>query len=232
MPLPFNLQRLPSEALDLLRFMGKTPGSISTDYMEEHSGLSARLIGKSIRRLINYDYIIMNVRDEYELTTEGKVAVQELAVHDAGANSDETLRTRPGQVIQRRLTVVIPRSFVVNRPTDMYFGVNPPTPDNPTLADSVQVELRISSVGGKLSGSNVSLEIPPDRAAAPGKLTLTPTQLGKNVRVRVDAFQSVDITTLEPLGGMYFDVTVSTEVEPGDSTSRAVGMDLMLRSMK
>jgi hypothetical protein len=230
MPLPFNLQKLPPEALDLLRFMGKFDGAASTDDMEEQSGLSARLIGKSIRRLINYDYIVMNVHGQYELTTDGKVAVQELAVHDAGADSDVTLRTRPGQVIPRRLTVVIPRTFIVNRPTDMYFGVNPPTPENPTMSDSVQIELRISSIGGKLSGSNVSLDVPPDRAAAPGKLSLTPTQLGKMIRVRVDAFQSVDITTLEPLGGMYFDVPVATDADPIDSTSRAVGMDLMIRS--
>ncbi len=227
MPLPYNLQKLPPEALDVLRYMGKTSRAESAETLEEGTKLTGRLIGKAIRRLVNYDYIHMVDAYTYSLTTDGNLAVKQLADYDATEN-DETVKAKAA-LAQRRLTVVMPRSFVPGRPTDVYFGVNPPDGQQIPLSGTAHIELKISAVGGTLSVNNVSLDIPPDKAAAPRKVGLTPAQLGKPVRVRVDAFQAFEFDSMEPLGGMYFDVQVSTEPVAKDATSRAVGMDLLLK---
>jgi len=232
MPLPFNLQKLPPEALDILRVMGKASGAVTADQMEQDSGLAYRLVGKAIRRLVNFDYIRLNLANNtYELTTDGQIAVNQLTEYEAALSTDETVVGRTSLVVMRRLTVVMPRTFSAGNPTEIYFGVNPPTGDIPQLPGNVHVMLKVSAVGGTLSGADVTLEIPPDKAAAPGRLALTPAEPGRPVRVRVDAFQASEYDTLnlEPLGGMYFDVQVATQPVPTDATSRAVGMDLAVK---
>ena len=232
MPLPFNLQKLPPEALDVLRYMGKTPGSQTVETLEQGAGLSARLIGKSIRRLVNYDYIHMTSGTTYELTTDGNVAVQQIAQYDAESANAGDQRAQAPSGTPRHLTVVLPRALAVGRATDVYFGVNAPDNSGSKLPGTVHVELKISAVNGTISADNVSLAIPPDKASAPGKIALTPATGNKIVRVRVDAFQSYEFDSMESLGGMYFDVQIAPE--PGQApaapgTSRAVGMDLLLK---
>jgi hypothetical protein len=126
----------------------------------------------------------------------------------------------------RRLTVVIPRAFVAGQSNDLYFGVNPPTAST-LLPDTAHIELKVSVVGGTISTDTVSLAVPPDKAAQPSVVKITPQQSGRPIRVRVDAFQSFEYDSMEALGGMYFDVQV------GDASaapnSRAVGMELSLK---
>ncbi|MEP7287000.1 MAG: hypothetical protein ABI947_14680 [Chloroflexota bacterium] len=229
MPLSFNLQRLPPEALDLLRYMGKTPGALSMDDLEEGSGLNARLIGKAVRRLVNFDYLHMDSNNAYLLTTDGERAAQQIADFDANAASEDTASNKATLTVLRRLIVVMPSALIARQLTDLYFGVNPPAPENTQLSGAVHVELKISAVGGTLTANNLSLDIPPDKAATPVKVTLLADQPGKVVRVRVDAFQASEFDSMESLGGMYFDVRIATESVVQDTTSRAVGMDLRLK---
>jgi hypothetical protein len=228
MSLPFHLQKLPAEALDVLRYLGKTSAAASPDAMEAGTKLPARTIGKAIRRLVNYDYIVLGANGAYQLTTDGKIAVQQIAEHDSGGGQaragDQKKEMRN---VQRRLAIVLPRTLVAGQATDLYIGVNPPT-GNDKLPGPATVELKVSAVGGSVSADSVSLNIPPDKAATPRKLSLTPARTGRLVRVRVDAFQSLDSDSMEPLGGMYFDVQVAAGAAP-EKTTRAVGMDLLLR---
>jgi hypothetical protein len=230
MPLPFHLQKLPPEALDLLRFMGTHSGPHSAETMEE-SGLSIRLIGKAVRRLINAGYLAMNTANNlYDLTTEGKKAAQEIAEYDVAEGGEQTESAPPTEVFPRRLTVVLPRAIPGGQASDLFFGINPPQGEGPMLPNVAHVDLKLSAVNGSLSSSVISLEIPPDRAATPVRILLTPAQVGKPCRVRVDVFQSLDVTVIESLGGMYFDVPVAAQSSPTDATSRAVGMDLSLQA--
>ncbi len=227
MSLPFNLQKLPPEALDVLRYLGKTSSSASSEELEDGTGIAARSIGKAIRRLVNYDYISLGVDGGYQLTTDGKIAVQQIAEYDAATGNAPSVAKQEVK-FQRRLTVVMPNSFVAGKPTDLYIGVNPPAVgDSSRLPGAARIELKLSAVGGKLSASNISLDIPPDKAAQPGKLSLTPT--GRMVRVRIDAFQSFEFDSMESLGGMFFDAKVSADPAEKDATRRAVGMDLDLK---
>ena len=228
MSLPFNLQKLPPEALDTLRFMGKVSNAVQPNEIEEGAKLSYRLVGKAIRRLINGDYIQIDISNgSYQLTTDGKLAVQQLAEFDAAGGAG--VKAAPAAIAQRRLTVVMPQSVVAGRTNDLYIGVNPPIAGQPLLPESANIELKISAVGGTLSTGTVSLAIPPDKAAQPGLVRLTPQQAGKLVRVRIDAFQAFEFDSMESLGGMYFDVHPSEGASTTPAASRAVGMDLALK---
>jgi len=232
MSLPFNLQKLPPEALDTLRFMGKVSKEVLPNEIEDGASLSYRLVGKAIRRLINADYIQIDISSgTYQLTTDGKIAVQQLAEYDAQIGGNASAKTAPATVAQRRLTVVMPRAFAAGQANDLYFGVNAPGAAQPLLPETAHIELKVSAVGGTLSNGSVSLDIPPDKAAQPGVVKLMPQQAGKAIRVRVDAFQSFEFDSMESLGGMYFDVQVPESGAPAavPSASRAVGMDLALK---
>src|SRR5438132_8718344 len=127
MSLPFHLQKLPAEALDVLRYLGQTSTAASTDELEAGTKLPARSIGKAIRRLVNYDYIVLGASGAYQLTTDGKIAVQQIAEHDAGAGRSQASRqTQAASNVQRRLAIVLPRTLVAGQATDVYIGINPP----------------------------------------------------------------------------------------------------------
>jgi hypothetical protein len=224
MTLPFNLQKLPSEALDTLRYMGKIARPVQPEDIEGGANLSYRLVGKAIRRLINVDYIQIDISNgSYQLTTDGNLAVKQLAEYDAQTGGNSSAKAAPAMVAARRLTVVIPRGFVMGQANDLFFGVNAPT-NSTLLPDTAHIELKVSAVGATLSADTVSLAIPPDKAAQPSVVKVTPQSSGKGVRVRVDAFQSFEFDSMEPLGGMYFDVQVGEA-----ANSRAVGMELSLK---
>jgi hypothetical protein len=122
---------------------------------------------------------------------------------------------------------VMPHRIAIGRSTDVYFGVNPPDAPKPVSSGPARIELRLSAVGGTFSVSSIMLDIPPDRAAVPQKVGLTPLEANKPVRVRVDVFQPSSNST-QSLGGMYFDVQVVPVTAQADATTRAVGMDLTL----
>lgn len=228
MSLPYHLQRLPPEALSVLRYL-ESNGSASADDLESKAGLSSRLVGKAIRRLVNFDYIEM-VGSTYQLTTDGKLASRDLAQYDAQmGNTSSKPKQAAMKKIQRHLSVVMPRVFNIGNAADLYIGVNPPGAEDERLPGNVKLELRVSAVGGTLSPANLSIDVPPNKAATPGKVQLTPAEDTQIIRVHVDAFQTVDEDSIEPLGGMYFDVRVSPSNMKQDSTLRAVGIDVWLQ---
>ncbi|MFQ3534593.1 MAG: hypothetical protein SNJ58_01830 [Aggregatilineales bacterium] len=228
MQLPFTLQRLPPEALEVLRFLHKHQTAADAIEIEQGAQLSSRLVGRAIRRLVNYR-LIQFALDKYELTSDGKLAAHQLAAYDSAMAADSSGRAEPARVM-RRLTVVMPRVLSANTPTDLFVGVNPPTANMPLLPQPAHLTLRASAIGGALSQTEFSLIVPVEKAAVPVKLSLTPDQAGRAVRVRIDAFQAVDADQLEfdPLGGMYFDVRVSMDAAQ-DNALRAVGMDILLK---
>ncbi len=229
MELPFTLQRLPPEALDVLRFLHKHQAAAASAEIEQGAQLSARLVGRAIRRLINFRLIQYSL-DNYELTGDGALAARQLADYDAAIAAAAGSGRAELPKVPRRLTVVMPRVLRANTSTDLFVGVNPPTANTPQLTQAVHITLRVSALGGVLGSSDFSLVVPVDKAAQPAKVSLTPDQAGRAVRVRIDAFQAVDADHLqfEPLGGMYFDVRVSMDSSQ-DAALRAVGMDMLLK---
>jgi len=135
----------------------------------------------------------------------------------------------------RRLTAVLPRTMVKDVAADVYIGVNPPNAGDVRLTHPTQIDLRVSVIGGTISTTNFTLNIPPNVAAYPARFKLTPDDLqaGRQLRLRIDAFHNVDVHEAVPLGGMYVDIKVvlhgDSSANP-DQTMWAVGMDLVLRS--
>jgi hypothetical protein len=232
MSLPSNLERLPPEAIRVIQFMGTQSDPMTPDQIDQGTKLGVRLVGKAIRRLVNFDLIQISPNNSYILTSDGRQAVDEFAENDARLLDGLLSLTQPQpplQPVQRRLTVVMPRIFAAGKPTDIYFGVNPPDASLGSSGMMLNVELKVSANGGSLSSSSLSLEIPGFGAAKPSTVSLTPQTPGKVVRVRVDAFQTTDSYQVEALGGIYFDIQVATAGSGQDLSSRAVGMDLLLK---
>ncbi len=237
MSLPFSLQKLPPEVLNALRYLGKVSAATADD-LGTGAGLGPRLVGKAIRRLVNAGYIVLTPDDTYQLTTDGKLATQQIAEYDQEmpntGSSQPTQEPVVSQIqaqapvqVERHLSVVLPRRLPAGRTSDLYVGISPPTGEH-RLLGPVRIELRAGAAGGAISPGNLWLDVPPDGATAPGKFSLTPAQPGRAIRVRVDAFQMFGFDQLEPLGGIYFDAHVSMDSTP-DPTTRAVGMDIVLK---
>ena len=227
MSLSFNLQRLPPEAISVLRFLGNRGAAASSHDMESGLDIGARAVGRAIRRLVNYSLIQMDFNGAYQLTTDGRRAYQQLADKEVRSASS-TPAARSVSQITRRLTIVLPHVASDAQPVTLFIGVNPANNTAPHLADSAQVELRLSVIGGTLSQASLSLEVPPAQAAAPVAVTVTAQPNVRTVRIRIDAFQVIDTDRVDPVGDMYFDIPVRPVANTGDSTRRAVGTDLAL----
>lgn len=228
MSLSFNLQRLPPEALSVLRFLGRHSAAISTRDMEMALNLSPRAIGRAIRRLVNYSLIQMDYNGWYQLTGDGRRAFEQLTDHENRAPQVAPTVTETSMArVTRRLTIVLPPNAIGARPVTLYIGVNPSS-DASLLSHPAQVELRLGAIGGTLSSNKVSLDVPPQRAATPTTVTITAQPSARKVRVRIDAFQIRDIDRVDEVGNMYFDIPVRTESVAEDATRRAVGTDLTL----
>ena len=227
MSLSFNLQRLPPEAISVLRFLGNRGAAASSHDMEAGLDIGARAVGRAIRRLVNYSLIQMDFNGAYQLTTDGRRAYQQMADLEARTPSTES-HSQANAQITRRLTVVLPHAATETKPVTLYIGVNPANGTAPHLKNNTQLELRLSVIGGTLSQGSLSLDVPPDRAAAPVAVTVTAQPNTRTMRVRVDAFQVVDADRVDPAGDMYFDIPVKHQLSPADATRRAVGTDLAL----
>ena len=227
MSLSFNLQRLPPEAISVLRFLGNRGAAASSHDMEAGLDIGARAVGRAIRRLVNYSLIQMDFNGAYQLTTDGRRAYQQMT--DMEARAPSTVSTGPSSAqITRRLTVVVPHAASETQPVTLFIGVNPANGTAPHLNTNTQLELRLSVIGGTLSQGSLSLDVPPERAAAPVAITVMAQPNARTMRVRVDAFQVIDADRVDPAGDMYFDIPVRNKSTPADSTRRAVGTDLAL----
>ncbi len=225
MSLSFNLQRLPPEAISVLRFLGRRNAAASTQDFEDGLDIGPRSIGKAIRRLVNFSLIQMDMYGAYQLTSDGRRAYQQL-VENEGALETKPVEQKAAR-INRRLTVVLPQSLISGQSSALYIGVNPPTATNSRPGQAITLELRLSAVGGQLSNANVALDVPPDKAANPIRVMLDAVA-ARAVRIRIDAFQTIDIDRMEPVGGMYFDIPVMAQPMGEEPTRRAVGVDLTL----
>ena len=227
MSLSLNLQRLPPEALSVLRYLGRQPTAISTHDMEAGLSLSSRAVGRAIRRLVNYSLIQMDYNGAYQLTGDGRRAYEQLSQQDARAPQAQSATSSPGKVhIVRRLTVVLPH-IIGAQPVTLYFGVNPSSGGS-LLPHTAQIELRLGAIGGTLSTNKVSINVPPDGAATPTPVVVTPQPEARAIRVQVDAFQIHDVDRVDEVGNMYFDIPVHSQPHAAGATRRAVGTDLTL----
>ncbi len=226
MELPFHLKALPPEALDVLRFFGINDLPIAhADEITEGVGLSERLFGKVIRRLVTKGYLQMDGDMAYRLSDQGQDAVDELAAYDEAAPSMKVERNQPAaEQIQRRLVVVTPQTLVAGQPAEVHVGFNTPA-SNQLLDDAADVVIRLSLINGEPARPQEA-HFQLKNHAAHDTFTVTPG-LYKCLRIRVHVFQlGPNPDDINVAGGLYVDLDIVPT--PTAANTTAYGADVLL----
>lgn len=227
MELPFHLKALPPEALDVLRYFGRIDVSIAhADEITEGVGLSDRTFGKVIRRLVTKGYLQMDGDQAYRLSDQGQTAVEELTAYDESGPEAKPKREVVTQEIPRRLVLVVPGKLVADHPAKIYVGFLESTSED-QLDEPADVVARVTVINGEPARPQelaFQLEDDADHKA----LTVTPGRY-KCLRIRVNVFQlgpnPDDITVT---GGLYVDVDVLPQTDPGAPEWTAYGATITL----
>lgn len=228
--LPLNLQSLPPEVLDVLRFFGRTgQTSAHADEIIEQASLSDRGFGKAIRRLVTSTYLVMDGDQVYRLSDAGRRAVADLLEYDLEnpAEARESVAPPAGaQSVTRRLVLAVPRTLAANTPAAVQVGFEG-AEDGEFLSGPAPVVVRFSAVhAGAVTPSETTLQVENqpvrhDFTVTPGAFTTT--------RLRVQLFQSDEFGyEIEPCGGLYVDVPVAASA---NSALAAFGADVSIRDV-
>jgi predicted transcriptional regulator len=224
MALPNNLQKLPPEMLDVLRFLGARETSARTADIESGLNISERVVLKAIRRLINANLIQFDEVNGYTCTGEGKRSYAALLDYDK-APKQATAQDSRAKIL-RRLTAVIPAALIPGQAMPIFIGIDPPN-GGTAHPETVMIDLKVQVLGGAIQPLTASLTVPPDKAAAPARLTITASVSDKPVRVKIDAYQAFQIAELKVAGRLYFDIPVAGNAA-APAGKRAVAADLEL----
>lgn len=213
MSTPHDLQRLPPQALDVLRFLAaREEGTASADAIMEGVGLSAIGLGKGVRRLVTVRYVAMTAPGTYALTALGREAVQALMTADPAP--------APGHA--RRLSVFAPCELAVGAPALLRAGFDPPAHAQPSPGEAVPVILRLRAPNCDISPAEQPVTIPPDAPGGPVRFRVTPYQEG-TLRLRLEVWPTGDDETLRPTGGIYFDLGVAPFPTPACAEFQTLG---------
>ena len=133
MSLPFDLQKLPPGALEVLRDLGSmTDVEASADTIIRRTGLSERTFRKAIRRLVTRHYVAMTDRDVYSLAPSGREAVDALRTVKGGLPAAEE---EDDEVVERP-SVPAPSSPIASpmaaAPPATVASAAPPPPRTPS----------------------------------------------------------------------------------------------------
>ena len=228
--LPLELQKLPPQALDVIRYLNTREDAASVEQILDGTGLSERSFGKAIRRLVTRYYVDMPEQGFYALTANGRQAAEDLRAFDgatptlARAAAPEPAAA-PLQV--RQFSVVAQKDLVVRSSAVLRAGFSAPASDQPRLRQPGRIILRVSAPGCDVDPVERPLEVATSAAAGPVTFRVTPRREG-SVRIKIEAYQLVTRQDLVPVGGMYFDRTVAEFPTPGSAEIQALGATLRL----
>jgi len=203
-----DLQKLPPQALELLRYLGRNQvDSGDENALAIGADMTRRSIGKAIRRLVTNNYMFMDDARVYFLTQKGKQAIADLATYDAA--SPQPAQTGPA-TIAYDLCAVIPGQLTPKQPNECQIGLSP---DNSEAVEKdTQILLRFHVTGGQIATRNAVLDLSSSTSMPFTSVKITPQT--DEVRVRVEAFRMMGMDALEEAGGMYFDVTTGADNQP------------------
>jgi predicted transcriptional regulator len=209
MELPFHLRALPPEALDVLRFYNANQMSIAhADEIMDGVGLSERLFGKIIRRLVTKGYLHMDGDQAYRLSDHGQEAVETLAEFDVVSPPTKSEKKgESAETVDRRLVLVAPRPFVAGSPAEIQVGFHPAS-GGQQLTEAADVVLRVSVINGDPARpQEAALEL--HNKPAHHTFKITPGKFNR-LRIRVQAFQlGPNPDDIAVAGGMYVDADVA-----------------------
>lgn len=227
--LPVDLQKLPPQALDVIRYLGRVEAGAWVDDILKGTGLTERGFGKAIRRLVTRYYADMPEQGFYRLTTKGQQAAQDIRDFDgedapvAPGPAAAALLTHP-----RQLAVVCPKELVAQSETVIQVGCSGPPEAAPSLNQPGRLILRLSAPGCDVDPVERPLEVATSEAAGPALFRLHPRQTG-TVRVKVEAFQLVAQDEIVPVGGLFFDLSIAGFPTPTSGEQQALGAQIRLQ---
>ena len=217
MPILSDLEKLPSQALDVLRYLATCEaGTASADAIMAGVGLSAIGLGKGVRRLVTGRYIAMTAAGTYELTTLGQRAADALRAPEPA----------PAAAI-RRLSVFVPCALAVGAPALLRAGFDLPLGDQSPSAEALPVILRLRAPGCDVSPVEQPVTIPADAPSSPVRFRVTPYQEGM-LRLSLEVLPAGGVEPPRPSGGIYFDLSVEPFPTPACAEFQALGATVVL----
>ncbi len=244
--LPTDLQKLPPPALDVIRFLGTRKDGATTDEIMAGTGLSARSLGKAIRRLVTRYYVEMPEQEYYTLTSSGQEAAHVLHAQDGDAA--DTAPQQPTAPVpqqepahqpdagpdaaaiawhQRRVSAFLPKEMVARAPVPVRVGFEAAAGGAHPLHEPAHVIVRVSVPGGTVEPVERPLELPVSAPAGPVRFRVTMQHTGA-ARVRVEVFQVVGPGEVLAVGGMFFDLPVSAFPTPNSAEFQALAATVRL----
>lgn len=212
--LPFELQKLPPSALEVLRFFGDNGNQPADDVdIMEATNISERSFSKAIKRLVTKKFAEMDADRCYKLTDKGLELVKELLAYDAAnggarrafADDDDDNGNPFGSSadpVSRRMTVVVPEVFVAGETTPVHIGIDDGLPTG-----SADLIVRLSCLNATPESQEKILRV--GSSASVASFEVLPGEFNV-LRLRVQAYQADDYSgALNTAGGMYVDVDIT-----------------------
>lgn len=225
--LPDDLERLPPQALEVIRFLAGQPDGASTEAIISGAGISERACGKALRRLVTRYYVSMPAQGFYRLTPTGHEAAALLGPPISSAEPERAPEDPPEPVRQvRRLSAFLPRELVQHMPTQVRVGLDPAPPDAPALSEPLRLVLRLSAPECEVVPVEAPLEVGAG-AAGPIVFRITPGRAG-SLRLTITVLQPLTPTGLIPTGRMFFEMGVATVPSPASAAFVTFGAPVRL----
>ena len=224
MEMPYSLQTLPPEAVDILRYFTQlNADSAHSDSIVEGAGLTDRGFGKGIRRLVTKNYVVMSSDQVYRLTDQGRRVVEELKSFEVDAPASSA--RSEARFLRRHLVLVVPKTLPAGEPVEIVLGFEE-ADDEEYLNAPANMLIRLAVVNGE-----------PRRPREAGFM-LTNRQMQQSfeitagrfteARVRVEVCQYRDDgDDFDFCGGLYVDLPVSVENTP--QAPAAYGVEVILK---
>jgi DNA-binding MarR family transcriptional regulator len=238
-----DLQKLPPQALDVIRYLDTHDDQGTVDEIIEGTGLSERGLRKAIRRLVTRYYADMPDQDFYRLTEKGKEAAGELRVYDSedvpaavdapsavpaaqAASEEAPAADDPRHV--RRMSVLVPKELVIRSAVTLRAGFDaPPAGDPVQLQETGRVILRLSAPGCDVEPVERPLDVAVGGPAGPVSFRVTPRIEGP-ARFKIEGYQLVSLKDIRPIGGVFFDLNVAGFPTPDSAEVKALGAVMRL----
>ena len=262
MSLSVELQRLPPQALDLLRYLGTHEVGASIDIIMDDTGMSERTLRKFIRRLVTRYFVEMPEDGFYALTASGRQAAEELREYDGADPAAASAPATPVEVPPQPAPDAAPAPQAATSDVPAVSQTSEPQPalDVRRLAVVCPKEL--------ITRSAADLRIGFDRPAAaadasrPSRVVLRVSAPGCDVnpverpldvrtdgpagpvrfwvmprregplRIKVEVHQLVTLRELVLVGGLYFDVNVAGFPTPESGEIQVLGADVGLHTSR
>jgi hypothetical protein len=230
MSLSIDLQKLPPQALDVIRFLDGRDDGASVDAILAGTGLSERAFGKSIRRLVTRYYVELRDQGVYALTRTGREAAQEIRAYDGTASpgwiSESPAEAESSALHMRQLSVWAAQAIVAQGRSVLLVGFDAPRATVP-LGGEAHLTLRLSAPGCEVEPEEHPLDMLPDKPAGPVQFRVMPHQEGP-LQIRIEVFQYLTEQEGMPLGGMYFEIEVVPFPTPRCVEFQALGAPIGL----